>query len=268
MTKEDNEIVELWFACESLDSLVNHVLLSLSSNAAEGVQVSFKTATHQRLFNILLIDFLCEKGGLRKEGQRSCLEALEGACQTASFNKGSSVEFLREPVVALRAWLAAEITVPSWFPSVGLQLDLRVRRLECIHICGNISKHNPMRLTGAAKKLCEILARQGARLCPSKSLLLLKDFYERFHSDIFNYQSTAIIELLNDVRWGIHNYLMPVYVLTKIQDDGGPVKYTYKIPGTISDELSKYCYWELMNSVRQGPHLKPFIALEVSKRRY
>jgi hypothetical protein len=228
--------------------------------------VRFETFIHQQLFNILLLDFL-ERVDVTLTGEQgSCLEVLEGACRTASFNENGSVEFLKRQVDALRTWLDTEITVGTWLPSIQQKLDLKIQRRESIYICGNISKHNLARLTGAAKRLDGILRRHGVTVGYVKALDVLDDFYVRFHEDIFEYHSTAIAELLNDVRWGVHDYLCPEYLRAKVQDVSDPIKH--RCPEDVSNDYAKSCYWGLMNMVRRKPYMERFIANSSFKEGY
>lgn len=266
-TKVEGEVIGLWIACGSLDSMVNHALLKLVGGGG-AKEVHFETTTHQQLFNILLLDFLENVDVTLTGEQGSCLEVLEGACRTASFDENGSVELLRRPVDALRTWLDAEITVGTWLPSIQQQLDLKIQRRESIYICGNISKHNLARLTGAAKRLEAILRRHNVMAGPVKALHVLDDFYDRFHEDIFEYHSTVISELLNNVRWGIHDYLSPKYLGAKVQDASDPTKYSYRYPEYVSDDFARSCYWDLMNAVRRKPYMERFIANSVFKMGY
>lgn len=266
-TQIEKEIVGLWIACGSLDSLVNHELLTIYGEG-ETTEVHFETATHQRLFNILLLDFLENVDETLMETQGSCLEILVGACRSASFDENGSVKSLKGSVDTLRTWLNAEIIVPTWLPSIDQQIDLKLQRRESIYICGNISKHNPARLTGAAKRLADILGRHGVTVNSIQALNVLDDFYRRFHDDIFNYHSTVIAELLNNVRWGIHDYLATAYLKAYLQDPNDPMKYSYRFPAGVSDGFSKSCYWDLMNLVRRQPYMKRFIAHRLLKLRY
>lgn len=228
-TTVESEVVGLWVASGSLDSMVNHALLKLVGDV--GVkEVRFETSTHQQLFNILLLDFL-ETVDVTLTGKKgSCLEVLERACRTASFDENGSVELLRKSVDALRTWLDTEITVDTSFPSINQRLDLKIQRRESIYICGNISKHNLARLSGAAKRLKDILGRHDVTVVYVKALHVLDDFYVRFHEDIFEYHSTVIAELLNNARWGIHDYLSPEYLGEKVQDANDPTKHSYRYP--------------------------------------
>lgn len=266
-TTVETEVIGLWVACGSLDSMVNHALLKLVGDRGAR-EVHFETSTHLQLFNILLLDFL-EKVDVTLTGEQgSCLDVLDGACRTASFDVNGSGEFLRKPVDDLRAWLDAEITVGTWLPSIHQQLDLKIQRRESIYICGNMSKHNLARLTGAAKRLDEILCRHGVTVGYVKPLHVLDDFYVRFHEDIFEYHSTVIAELLNNARWGIHDYLSPEYLGEKVQDANDPTKYSYRYPEDLSDDFAKSCYRDLMNTVRRKPYIERFTANSVWKQGY
>ncbi len=267
ITEVEKEVVGLWVVRGSLDSLVNHALLKLVGDGGTK-EVHFETATHQQLFNILLLDFLEKVDEDLTGGQGSCLEVLSGACRTASFNQNGSVECLRKPVETLRTWLDAEITVDTWLPSIDQRLDFTIQRRESIYICGNISKHNLARLTRVAKRLADILDRHGVTSDLAKALRVLDDFHARFHDDIFNYHSTVIAELLNNFRWGIHDYLSPEHIRAKVQDASDPIKYSYRFPEDVSNDFTRFCYWDLMNSVRRKPYMERFIANSVFKLRY
>ena len=266
-TKAETEIISLWVVCGSLDPMVNHALLKLVGDRG-ACEVRFETSIHQQLFNILLLDFF-EKVDVTLTGEQgSCLDVLDGACRTASFDENGSVEFLSKPVDGLRAWLDAEITVGTWLPSIHQKLDLKIQRRESIYICGNMSKHNLARLTGAAKRLDEILCRHGVTVGYVKALHVLDDFYVRFHEDIFEYHSTVITELLNNIRWGIHDYLSPEYLRAKVQNDSDPTKYSYRYPNAVLDDFAKSCYWDLMNTVRRKPYMERFTANSLWKQGY
>lgn len=123
-------------------------------------------------------------------------------------------------------------------------------------------------MTGVAKQIAAILTRHGVPTDSDKGLRVLDDFYGRFHDDILNYQSTVIAELLNNVRWGIHDYLMPEYLRAKVPDSLDPIKYSFKFPEGISHEFGRFCYEALMNSVRRKPCMERFVANRTFKTRY
>lgn len=271
LTEVEREVVGLWVVCGALDSLCNHALLELVG-AGETKEVHFKTAAHQQIFSILLLDFLemVDKSLTGVEG--SCLEVLEGACRAASFNQKGSVKCLRKPATTLRRWLNKKVIFPVQRPfrqhGERKKLVLKVQRREGIWICGNISKHNFARLTGATTRLAKIFDRHGVHTDVPSTLQFLGAFYEWVHDDIFNYQSTVIAELLNNVSWGIHDYLSPEYCRAMVIDASDPIKYEYSLPMQLSNDFTKFCYLELMNWVRRKPHMKRFVANSAFKLRY
>jgi len=229
-TKVERKVIGLWIATQALDSMVNHVLLKLVGQE-NPKEVRFETLVHQQLLNILLLDFLENVNFKLTNVQGSCVELLEEICHLASFNNSGSVNFLHEPLQKLKDWLETVITVETFFPSINRTIFLEIKRKDSLYICGNMSKHNVSRLTrGAAKRLREVLQRHNVRVDSKNVLHLLGDFYERFHEDILEYQATVITELLNNVRWGIHHYLLPEYLQAQTQDTSDSTKYSYRFP--------------------------------------
>jgi hypothetical protein len=258
-TKIEREVIGLWIATGALDSMINHIILSLVG-WGNPKEIRFETEVHQQLFNILLLDFLENVDKELTSVEGSCMELLEEVCRLASFNNSGSVSFLHEPLEKLNIWLEETITVETFFPSISLTIPLEIKRKDSLYICGNISKHNVSRLTGAGRKLGKILQHHNVIVDSKKVLYVLGDFYKRFHEDILEYQATVITELLNNVRWGIHHYLYPEYLQAKIQDIPDSILYSFRFPQDVTDDFVKTCYWELMNSVRRKPNMEPFIA--------
>ncbi len=96
----------------------------------------------------------------------------------------------------------------------------------------------------------------------------LEDFYERFHTDIFNYHGSTIAEFLNEIRWGIHEYLLPEFRRSYSPRGGDPPRYEYLYPDDVSTELGKALYWDLMNRIRGRPCLERFQVTRYLKQRY
>jgi hypothetical protein len=59
--------------------------------------------------------------------------------------------------------------------------------------------------------LREILSRSNVSVDLDEAMLALEDFYRWFHDDILNYHASAIAEFLNNIRWGIYEYLQPEF---------------------------------------------------------
>ena len=263
----EKEVNALWIASDAIDSVVNHVLLELGGLEGEK-EVRIPSSVHQKLFNILLLDFLEPVDEWITGISGSCVGLLEHVCRTASFDEQGSIEYLSGPVGALRTWLDGEMTVDAWLPSIDMDVCLTMKREISLRVCGNISKHNPSRLTRIAKDMQQILQKHGITATHQEVLGVLPEFYDRFGDGIFNYQSNAIAELLNNVRWGIHDYLELEYLRAHVRDPVDASKYRYKYPAGMSNEFVKGCYWALMNSVRRGPYVNRFAVNKIMKSRY
>ena len=119
-----------------------------------------------------------------------------------------------------------------------------------------------------AVELQKVLAETGNVVGRDQALLALSDVYERFHNDLLNYHSSTITELLNNVRWGIHEYLQPECHRSFTRDPPDPIKYHYVIPDDVRSKLAIDSYWGVMNDVRARPYLRRFVATEWLKKRY
>lgn len=267
LTPVETEAIILQAATESLDELVSHELFDLSGADPE-TQVVFKDSVHQRLFNILLVDVTSALNAAVVGKSGTMLEALGGICTNPLLGTRSDAAPLREAVDSLERWLTQEVTVPVWFPTIDTEGALRLSRLEFIYICGNIAKHGFARLNVVAKKLVAILERNGVTATLDEALSIMEDFYERFHTDIFTYHGTTMAEMLNNVRWAIHEYLSPEYHRSLVSTPGEDPSYSYQVPTEVVSKFGRECYWNLMNTVRAKPPVRRFIGTKWLKLRY
>ena len=99
-------------------------------------------------------------------------------------------------------------------------------------------------------------------------MLVLADFYQRFHTDILNYHSSTIAEFLNNIRWGIYEYLQPEFHGSIVWEAGDTRMYGFTYPPDVTSKLAKECYWELMNEVRSPPYVRRFRVTKWLKLRY
>ncbi len=156
----------------------------------------------------------------------------------------------------------------TWLPSINKQVLLTLTRLSFLKACGNISKHNLLRLGSVAEEIVQTLAVNGVSITLEEGFLVLADFYEQFHTDTLNYHSSTIAEFLNNIRWGIHEYLQAEYQRSVVTEGGDPPKYRYIYPKNIVTEFARTCFWDLMEEVRRGPHVKRFRVTRWLKIRY
>jgi hypothetical protein len=256
---------------------------SIFCKFSDPANVTLLPNTHNdlRLFNILVGDFLSapKPGTLGLPGipsaaqgaDRTYLAYLRRVVKNPQLASGRE-RLIAEPTECLASWLEADFTVKDvWLPKISFELDVTMTRLESIKICGNIAKHNFSRLSADVDKIRRILNRNGRPVTEEEAYLLLPDFYEWFHTHIFAYHTSQIGEMLNNILWGMYDYLLHefarAYRETKL-DDPGDVMYGYDVPAGIRDGLAKAMYWDLMNDVRRKPYMPRFNADRALTVRY
>jgi hypothetical protein len=263
----EQEVIILKAAKELIDSMVNFEMMSLLGSDPNS-NILFNSPTHQRFFNIILLDFLSctdKKGPIK---QTSYLGGLREIVNNPCFDENNSVHNLKVATQEFKDWLEQDVEVDIWLPSIDKETKLKIKRFDFLKMTGNISKHNYLRAIGVAEKLKEILSRGGITADINEALLILAEFYERFHTDILNYHSSTIAEFLNNIGWGIYDYLQPEFNKSIVREGGNPPKYRYTYPKDIKSKYAKACYWELMNEVRSKPYMRKFKVTKWLKLRY
>lgn len=262
-TKE-SEAIGLCIALEAIGDILNHALLEIRGleNGSSDVTVYFHSRIHQQLFLIRLLDFAKETGDFGMTGVKgSCLDVIRSACETKHFDVNNSVGELKKAVDRLNEWLHTPTTLKLWIPTLDLEVKLQVTRIYLLYISGNEAKHNISRLTGLAKNIQRMLIAHGHEVPIEQIPLALDEFTENLSEHFFAYYSTWLSELLNDVRWGLQEYLIPIYrscyITTPEVDEQA---YSFDYPSDISSSISKSWFWRLMNNVRTGPYFKRFNA--------
>lgn len=262
----EQEVIILKAAKELIDSMVNFELMSLEGNDPDS-EIAFESITHQRFFNIILVDFLSctdKKGPIK---QTSYLGGLKEIVDNPCFDENNSVHNLKIAAKEFKDWIEQKVEVSVWLPSIDKETKLDISRFNFLKMTGNISKHNYLRAIGVANDLKDILLESGITVDINEALLALAEFYERFQ-DILGYHSSTIAEFLNNIRWGIYDYLQPEFKKSIVWEGGHPPKYHYTYPKEIQSEFAKACYWELMNEVLEKPYMRKFKVTKWLKRRY
>jgi len=265
--EQELEAICLKAAVDCLDSMLTPEIIELRGNDPDS-EVYFHQTTHHKYFYILLIDFLLNSSNLITGKSHTCLEFIKEIGGNPTFNFNNSVSELNIAVKTFYNWLNEEVVVSIWLPTIDKEGDIKLKRQEFIYICSNISKHNFMRLTSVSKKIKEILGKNEIEISFHDSLLMLNDFYERFHDDILIYHGSNITEMLNNIRWGIQRYLMPEFDRAYKKNSSDRFRYSYEYPEKIKDGFARSCYWDLMNSVRREPKIKKFVSNKWLKLRY
>jgi hypothetical protein len=263
----EEEVVILKAVNEIIDSIINFELLILAGNDPDS-SVQPRSLTHQRFFSIVLVDFLSCTDSRAPVTNRTYLDALRAISEHPSFDYEGSIEPLRDAASAFADWLGQEISVDIWLPSINKTGAILIPRRNFLKMCGNISKHNFLRLVGVAEELRKTLVTGGIAADLDDAMTALADFYERFHTDIFRYHVSTIAEFLNNIRWGIHRYLQPELLQCTTWEEGNPPIRRYRYPNTVARTFAQQCYWDLMNEVSREPYLRRFQVTKWLKQRY
>jgi hypothetical protein len=261
------EVVFLSAISEVIDSLVNFEMLSLAGNDPESM-VRFKSSTHQRFFATVLVDFLSRTDKRAPVKVDSYLGALRSICQYPSFLVGGNVDGLKEATQDFVAWLEYKVPIDLYLPSIDVQGQVSLPRLSFIKMCGNISKHNFLRNMGVADELKQTLELIQPMITLESAILALGDLYDKLQNDFLEYHSSTIAEFLNNIRWGIFEYLSPEFQRSIVYDSPFEGRYRFDYPPGVLHEVAKQCYWELMNDVRRKPIMRRFEVSMMLKQRY
>src|SRR5450432_1110765 len=105
--------------------------------------------------------------------------------------------------------------------------------------------------------ICEILKNNGTTIDADQGYLVVPEFYEWFHTHVFCYHSSAIAGFLNNIRWGIYDYLRPECRRSYTKDD--PSSYRFIYPPDCERPVAQTMYWDLMNTVRAEPYMPKFV---------
>ncbi len=249
------EVVLLKAVKELVDSLVNPEILQVTGQDPDS-EIRFHSSTHQRFFNIVLADFLSATDKRAPIRHTSYLGGLRSIADHPAFDAGNSINSLKAATADFAKWLEEEVEVTTWLSSLKVETCLKLSRLVFLKMCGDISKHNFLRAIGVAEELQKVLSNSGVSVTLEEALLSLTDFYEQFHTNILGYHSSTIAEFLNNIRWGIYEYLQPEFQRSIVWESRDPLKYRYTYPREVVVPFVKQCYWDLMNEVRSPPYMK------------
>jgi hypothetical protein len=257
------ETMGLCIACEAIDDIANHALLEMRPVTGRGdeSEVYFRTLEHQQLFLIRLQDLAKENTDQAITGVKgSCIDVLNSACATKFFDFRGSIGSLQEPTGRLQTWLNEEVNLPLWLPTASIKVDLRVPRSKLLFISGNRAKHNISRLSGVSKCMREMLKAHGHEVELAQIPLLLDDLPEQLNEGYFVSQASHLTELLNEVRWGIQEYLLPTFnsSITPVPSKGNQA-YEYQHSAFV-DEVPRQWFWRLMGHIRSRPRIPRFKA--------
>lgn len=267
LTDTEIEVIVLKAVWELIDLAVNYAVCSLGGEDPNS-EIRFYTSIHQRFFNIVLVDFLSNTDAKAPIPPTSYLKGLREIARQPLLASQKAATALMGATDDFITWLEQEVQIDAWFPSIDVKADLRVKRATFLRITGNISKHNFLRAFRVAEELQGVFNRSGISVSLEEANMALSDFYERFHTDILEYHSSTIAEFLNNIRWGIYEYLQPEFKRSIVFDKDNPIIYEYTYPREVTSPFARQIYWDLMNDVRSVPCMRKFRVTKWLKLRY
>lgn len=279
------EVIVLCEAWEMIDSMISWSLLN-GFNRTESAMLSFNSDDAPRLFYIYLIDFFSDIGA-RSAGSSLDFPNIEEKSVTGGSTVLHYLRHIAKNPVLLRngkRLLDAVNCVEIWrdgrfmlknmyFPDINLEVNLTLSRFDCIYLCGNVSKHSPVRLSKCVKRLHKLINQAGANIDEQQAYLAIRNFSEYFldNSGVCHYHLNQLSELLNNIRLAIYSGLGRVYIRSYrrvAERHRGLECYEYDIPNEIESQFAETMYWELLNKVRSGPCVSEFTVDDTCWRKY
>lgn len=273
-SRTEQESIILNAVWSQIDEMVNFAMFMPLADKLEDTNLMPRTSDTRRLFNILLGDFLSP---LVKKGKRGLpfglpappsdarpsdltfLFYLRQVCDDSRL--GHDVRMLQLPVDAFSRWLEADTRIEKvWLPSIDTEIDLTITRITWLKICADIGKHSFARLESNVAKIVRILAEHGKPIDEGMGYAVLPEFWEWFHTHLFAYHLSTIAEFLNEIRWGIFEYLQPEFARAYhvTSHDVLTAAYAFHVPGDIVSPIARTMYWDLMNLARSRPYFPRF----------
>ena len=267
-TALDREIITLAAVWDLIGSMVHYGHFEKGHRLRDVTNLTFRTREASKLFLIILADFL----SLPRDGTFGLVAPKSDGSTGSTYlghlqrvveapNFGGDSTLLATSTMAFAEWLDGYAVVEKvWLPSIDREGTLRVRRMDYLKICGTISKHGFTRLGDVVRKIRAILAANGTEVDEGQCYLVIPEFQEWFRDNIFIASSSLVAWHLNEIRWGIYTYLITEFrrSFTPTEVITGAQMYRYDVPPSITDQLVRSMYWDLMNDMRFQPYFPRF----------
>jgi hypothetical protein len=170
--------------------------------------------------------------------------------------KSESIAALKMSIEEFETWLNHEFEYKIYSANIGKELKIRLRRKDAIYLISNRCKHSLLRSNVILGKIVKIYKNSGVLLDPGTEILILEDIDNWLFDDFGGYHFTKLCELSANVYHGIVEYVHPIYMQCLVKTD--EIRYSYKMPSELTEDESKFEYYELLNKVR-SPFFLPAI---------
>lgn len=250
----EEEIIILKAALDAIHEMVNYDIMEFYGNPPK--EAKLKTGQHQKLFLVLLVDFLSITSDILSNKQ-NWIAHLKYVCNNPQLTK--DIGDLEKSIAEFDTWISEKIIVKNLcIGNSTKSFDLSITRKDLILICGNISKHNITNLTRKIRMLKKIMQENELAISEKEILMELAELYDRFRIDGLIIQTSILAELLNNIRIGILKYLKPIYNKCKKYTSENKDEYFYKYPQDVKSDIAQIYFWNLMNDVKQGFYIHNF----------
>jgi hypothetical protein len=176
-----------------------------------------------------------------------------------------STAALKRAVEEFETWLSYEFEYEIYSANIGKELKIRLSRKDAIYLIGNRCKHCLLRSNSILEKIVKIYKNSGVVLDPGTEILILEDIDNWLFNDFGGYHFTKLCELNANVYHGIVKYIYPIYVKCLVRT--GEIGYSYKMPDELTEDESKFEYYELLNRTK-SPFLPVIETCKHLKGRY
>lgn len=283
--KTEQEAIVLNAIWSMIDDMVNFAIFMPLNGKAQNTNLMPQTIDTRRLFHVLLGDFLSPlvrkgRGGLPFDLPQPPAQSATPSDLTFLFYLRQIfadpmlhpvADSIRQPVEAFATWLEQDSLVEGvWLPSIDVEANLSIKRITWLKICADIGKHNFARLESNVSKIVRILSDHGKDIDEGMGYAVLPEFWDWFHTHLFSYHASTIAEFLNNIRWGIYDYLREEYARAYhiTSYDAGAAIYAFHVPQAITSPIARTMYWDLMNLVRSKPFFPRFTVSPTLKMQF
>lgn len=241
MNKYSNKEKEIMLLHDILDILldtVNNYRSELLGEADEA-QIMLYDDDNQKIFLINILELLSE---VKIDGDKiKYIDFLVEVIKNPSYGS-KNIHALNVAVKKFKSYIDNEMVINRmWLPSIDTEVNLKIKASDLIYIAGNTTKHGVNRLNIVRSRIIKVLESNNIIIDEENSFIVIEEIQNWFFDDVINHQVTYLSQLLNDIKYGIYEYLLP-----EVKENLNTNK-----------EEVKHFHWELMGRVPEIPNYFP-----------
>ena len=264
------EIRVLNSSVELITNYVNYAICGFPEDRSKLVtSILPQSSTAKKYFFILLLEFISVVNKEMipgKDDEDNLLRLLHKISISPQLGCNlESTAALKRSVEEFETWLNHEFDYEIYSAGIGKELKIRLHRRNAIYLIGNRCKHSLPRSNVILRRMVKIYKNSGVTLDPGTEILILEDIDNWLFDDFGGYHFTKLCELSTNIYNGILQYIHPIYIKCLVKTD--EIRYSYKMPDELTEDESKFEYYELLNRIR-SPFLPAIETCEHLEGRY